>query len=215
MRALIALFRVGVSGVAGLIAAGVYVGTADVAKADIAAGVFLTVWLSSVYAFLLNDIVDCERDRIGHPERALPRNLVSKRLVVVFAFGAAAGACGMAAVLGTLAFVVAMLATLISSTYSFVKVKSPLAANTLVGVNGGLTVVFGMMVGRSYAALWVIALGTVCLLIGREIILDIRDMSSDGKGGIYSIPVRYGRPWEFCIDPGSDAIPGLLLSNLS
>jgi 4-hydroxybenzoate polyprenyltransferase len=65
-------------------------------------------------------------------------------------------------------------------------------ANMIAGTIYSLLLVFGMTAGEFRAPVVGLAISVFFLLVGREIVLDIRDMEADRGSGIRSIPVLYG-----------------------
>jgi geranylgeranylglycerol-phosphate geranylgeranyltransferase len=138
----------------------------------------------------LNDYLDREIDRKGHPDRPIP----SGRVRPATARGVSAGLfavsllCGALISLTALAAVAALAGLMLA--YEWRLKAQGLAGNIAIGVLSGATFAFGgVAVGNLQPTLSLAALGTVAS-IGREVAKDIEDMEADE--GRRTLPQRVG-----------------------
>ena len=140
----------------------------------------------------LNDYLDREIDKVGHPDRPIPSGKVSPSAakgvsVALFAFALALGAfvslTALAAVAGLTGLMLA---------YEWKLKAAGLVGNVAIGVLSGATFAYGgIVVGNLGPTLPLAALGVVASL-GREVAKDIEDMEADSDRR--TLPQRIGAP---------------------
>lgn len=144
----------------------------------------------------LNDRCDVAVDTLARAKRPLPSGRLSmqfaERLTVVLA---AVGLC-LAALLGTLPLLIAVLVALASLAYD-VRLKSTiLLGNVIVATLAGTTMLFGAMAVDPRGPLPESALrgGLLILLymLAYEILKCLQDMVSDARSGIRTIATQWG-----------------------
>jgi len=134
----------------------------------------------SMCTFILNDLRDLERDRINHPDRPLPAGLMSSQL---------------AAVIYSIAFVTSLVLVrsltpeslhytylcifILAINYNVIVDFLPNAKNIYVSFTSTLTVVLAGQVSNSpVRPLFLLAV--FLFILGREILMDVRDTKGDG-----------------------------------
>lgn len=145
----------------------------------------------AAFANTANDIHDIEIDRVVHPERPLPRGLVSlrvaSRVAIVAAVVALVAATLARPVLGLLT--IAVLAAMFFYSGAFKRYGLP--GNLLVAVIASLPFLYGgWAAGRPRPALALVALA-VPLHLAREIAKDLDDAGGDA-GARSTLPVAHG-----------------------
>lgn len=145
----------------------------------------------AAFANTANDIHDIEIDRVVHPERPLPRGLVSlrvaSRVAIVAAVVALVAATLARPVLGLLT--IAVLAAMFFYSGAFKRYGLP--GNLLVAVIASLPFLYGgWAAGRPRPALALVALA-VPLHLAREIAKDLDDVGGDA-GARSTLPVAHG-----------------------
>ena len=145
----------------------------------------------AAFANTANDIHDIEIDRVVHPERPLPRGLVSlrvaSRVAIVAAVVALVAATLARPVLGLLT--IAVLAAMFLYSGAFKRYGLP--GNLLVAVIASLPFLYGgWAAGRPRPALALVALA-VPLHLAREIAKDLDDAGGDA-GARSTLPVAHG-----------------------
>lgn len=155
---------------------------------------FLSFFLISASALILNDFFDVETDRINAPARPLPAGLVTKvEAILLFFFVALLGCC-LALMLGMEAFAICCIVCFVGFLYNWRLKKYGLAGNLLVAVSVGMTFVFGgVAVGNlSEPLVWFMGAMVFGVDLGEEIAADALDVEGDRKTGSRSLAVLYG-----------------------
>jgi geranylgeranylglycerol-phosphate geranylgeranyltransferase len=137
------------------------------------------VFLMITGAQVLNDYIDMDVDRIAHPERAIPSGLISPEEHLYITVLAFCGALLISATLNLVIFLVVLVSVVLVILYEKLLKQIALAGNALVAFFGGLAFIFGGAVsGKPYAAS-LLAVMAFLVMLGREILLDVRDMKGD------------------------------------
>ncbi|HXZ23985.1 MAG TPA: UbiA family prenyltransferase [Methanomassiliicoccales archaeon] len=150
-----------------------------------------------VFAFVaggnaLNDYLDREVDKLGHPERPIP----SKRMKPETALRLSAGAFVISVLLSLLLWDALSIAIVLSAVaimlgYELYTKKRGLAGNlSIAWLTGALFLLGGAVVGMIDRTLVVAAMAFLATL-GREIVKDIEDMNADFDRR--TLPKRVGR----------------------
>lgn len=139
-----------------------------------------------------NDRADLELDRLAHPERPLPRGVISPEAAARFAAACAALA------LAFVAFVSLALAALTIGVLLLMRAYSPwlkrigLPGNIVVAILASLPFLYGgWSVGRPGAAL-ALVLVAAPLHLARELAKDLDDATADAVGRRRTLPLRAG-----------------------
>lgn len=174
---------------------GAYVGAAHLGLADLP---WLRVGLAAASGMLiaaganaLNDFLDRDIDRVGHPLRPLPSGRVSTRFAVTLAVVLLSSGLVVAATLGFLALLLVAIGVGLVAGYEGRWKSRGLVGNLVIG---GL-VMFPFLLGGIAAdslGPQVLLLGALAMLamVGREIVKDIEDMKADE--GRRTLARRYG-----------------------
>lgn len=192
LQGLLSIFRPFISIIAGLVAVSVYIATAIQPVVSESLLLFLVVFLTAGYGFIVNDIVDMEKDKIGHPRRALPRELITKKTAITFAFIFSIVSISISSLLPTNAILTNLTTLLLLSVYSYINKHHGFLANIITSVNSAFVLIIGMTVGQFHPLILWTSIAVFFLIFGREIILDIRDIESDKIFSKHSFPIRYG-----------------------
>lgn len=190
--AVMAGVRFFISSVAGIIAASVYSSTSPLPSLTKVFLTFAVVTLTSGFGFILNDYIDTDKDRISHPHRVLPSGKLSRRQVILMIPILVGGSILFSLYLGKEALLIDVMTILLLSLYSFINNKYGIWANAITALTSSFTLIFGMIVGGFSLPIAITSVGTFFLIFGREIILDIRDLTGDTAWGKTSVPIRYG-----------------------
>jgi geranylgeranylglycerol-phosphate geranylgeranyltransferase len=156
---------------------------------------FLSVFLISASALILNDYFDIETDKINAPDRPLPAGLVSEREVLLLSALVTAIGLFCAYLISQTALLVGMLVWLVGFLYNWRFKKAGFVGNLMVTFSVGMTFIFGgIAVGRPLEKIiWVFALMVMLVDLGEEIAADAMDMEGDRQAGSRSLAVLYGR----------------------
>jgi 4-hydroxybenzoate polyprenyltransferase len=150
--------------------------------------------LCSLGGFLLDDVLDRERDRVG----GVTRNLVASGMLSPgAALGVAIGAFAVAAVAGaflapySLLPMLGILALLILPALGIA--GGPVARAASLGALQALyATIGGVFAGASGPALPLIAAFLFFAMTGGRVLGDVRDMPADLASRLPTIPIRYG-----------------------
>ncbi|MCL2509878.1 MAG: geranylgeranylglycerol-phosphate geranylgeranyltransferase [Methanomassiliicoccaceae archaeon] len=139
----------------------------------------------------LNDYIDIEIDRTGHPDRPLPRGEITPRTARTIGISGIAIACLLSvAMLSVVITVVVVIAAALMVSYELFLKQRGFVGNITIAVLTGMIFLFGgAVVGNIWGNVIVAAMAAL-VSIGREIAKDIQDMSSDE--GRKTLPMMIG-----------------------
>jgi 4-hydroxybenzoate polyprenyltransferase len=153
---------------------------------------FCVVYLTSAFGFTINDVIDKEKDNICHPHRAIPRGLVSARFALSMAIGLSLVSIICSAYISISVLAINLITISLLSVYSFIKTRLAFVANMVTALLSALVIVIGMAAGSYHTVIVVLGIGTFFLILGREIVLDVKDSFADGLFVKYSVPFLLG-----------------------
>jgi geranylgeranylglycerol-phosphate geranylgeranyltransferase len=213
MKEYLRLFRLG-NGIIGIL--GVVIGAFIAVGLDIGDFVYeIVVGCLIVIAFIaggnsLNDYVDREIDKIGHPERPLPMGEISPRTALYLGIAGLVLAVLLTLLLvSLLVTVVVVIAAVMMVSYELFLKQRGFVGNLVIAVLTGLVFLFGGSVVGNIEGNLVIAAMAALVNVGREIAKDIEDMSSDV--GRTTLPMKIGVR-NACIIGAAFFIAGPILS---
>jgi len=169
-----------------------------ISKAMLAPEVILLVFFSmasiSSAGFALNDYFDRESDAVIKPSRPIPSGALSLKRVLVISTCLFAVGLILALLIGTVSFAVLLIDTILLIVYSvYVKRKSGLAANMLVGLLVGTAFIYGEAAVLQSISVISMSLYPICFgTIGGNIVRDILSFEGDSKVGYPTLPKRLG-----------------------
>jgi geranylgeranylglycerol-phosphate geranylgeranyltransferase len=150
----------------------------------------LVAFIACAFGNLINDLSDIEIDRINNPQRPLVKGTVNETVVIVGAVLFAALALMLSLSLGALSFLTVAVAIALLFLYGMI-LKRTIAANFLVACVSGLSFVLGGIVASNNLCI-IPFIFSFFVHTPREIIKDVLDMQGDEKGGVTSLPIRFG-----------------------
>jgi geranylgeranylglycerol-phosphate geranylgeranyltransferase len=160
---------------------------------NITAAVFTAIpfVLAAMGGFALNDYTDRIKDAINRPYRPIPSGRISPRRAWWVGWGLLTIATGSAAYLSRSAGDILVFAATISgvAAYNTVVSRATVLKNLWTGGLCALPFVYFCLKGRVPAA---IPLGIGLFVVGRELLMDIVDVSGDMASGIRTIAARCG-----------------------
>lgn len=156
---------------------------------------FISVFLVSGSALVLNDVFDLEVDRVNMPQRPLPSGTLSVREAVILTMVAIVLGLSAALMISFLAFVCCLITCAVGVLYNWKFKETGLAGNLMVSFSVGFTFVFGgIAVGDPWNKIvWCFALMAFLVDLGEEIAGDAMDMAGDQQRGSKSLALMYGR----------------------
>jgi geranylgeranylglycerol-phosphate geranylgeranyltransferase len=159
--------------------------------------IFFSMAFITSAGFAVNDYFDRESDAIIKPKRPIPAGSLSLKQVVAIAVVLFAVGLSLAFLINPLSFMILLVDSVLLLLYSaFVKRKSGLAANILVGLLVGTAFIYGgaavfqvVPVAISVSlTLYPICFGT----IGGNVLRDILSLEGDSKIGYPTLPQKRG-----------------------
>jgi geranylgeranylglycerol-phosphate geranylgeranyltransferase len=156
---------------------------------------FLSFFLVSATALILNDYFDYEIDRVNAPSRPLPSGMVTKRdaLLLSCAVALAAFLCGY--LISPSALFAVCIVWIIGFLYNWRFKRTGFLGNVLVSISVGMTFIFGgISVDNPFdKVVWWFAFFALLLDLGEEIAADAVDIEGDRQAGSRSIAVVWGQ----------------------
>jgi geranylgeranylglycerol-phosphate geranylgeranyltransferase len=158
--------------------------------------VFFSMAFITSAGFALNDYFDRESDAVIKPKRPIPSGAFSlKQVVIISSFLFALGLF-LGFLISPLSFLILLIDSALLIVYSaYIKRKSGLAANILVGLLVGTAFLYGeAALPPSYAiSLISLSLYPICFgTIGGNILRDILSVEGDSKVGYPTLPQLVG-----------------------
>lgn len=169
-----------------------------ISKAFLAPQTILLVFFSMAFitsaGFALNDYFDRESDAVIKPNRPIPSGALSLKQVMAISSSLFIVGLVLALLVSPLSFVILMVDCALLVIYSsFVKRKSGLAANILVGLLVGTAFLYGEAAVFQNVSLISLSLYPICFgTIGGNILRDILSFEGDSKVGYPTLPKRFG-----------------------
>jgi len=158
---------------------------------------FLTGFLLTAASMVINDYYDREIDAVNEPRRPIPSGAVTAKEALVFAFILTAIGFWTAYLTRTnnaLCLLTAMIAWLVSVTYTTIGKRSGLPGNFLVSACVAIPFIYGSIAMTGYVRLNVLVFELMAFLsiTGREITKGIADAQGDRLQNVRTLAVRYG-----------------------
>ena len=144
----------------------------------------LAAILATGFGNVINDILDLETDRISHPDRPLPRGLISVTAAGWYAGLLVAGALAASWSVAPRYCFATFFPLMLLSLYAFFLKKTPLAGNILVSLLVAYTLLFGAIEAPFRLRLIIPALLAMLLNFTREIVKDLQDETGDRAAGM-------------------------------
>ena len=169
-----------------------------IAKGLLASETILLVFFSMAFitsaGFSLNDYFDRESDAVIKPKRPIPSGVLSLKQVVAVSSLLFAVGLFFALLISLLSFLILLIDSILLITYSaFVKRRSGLGANILVGLLVGTAFIYGEAAVFQRVSLISLSLYPICFgTIGGNILRDILSFEGDSKVGYPTLPQRIG-----------------------
>ena len=156
--------------------------------------VFFSMAFITSAGFALNDYFDRESDAVIKPKRPIPSGALSLKQVVAISSSLFAVGLIFALLISLISFVILLIDTILLIVYSaYIKRKSGLAANILVGLLVGTAFIYGEAAVFQRVSLISLSLYPICFgTIGGNILRDILSFEGDSKVGYPTLPQRVG-----------------------
>lgn len=154
----------------------------------------LPFFLAATGGFALNDYYDAEKDIVNKPYRAIPSGKMSGRAALATAIVLIVGAFVTASLSygNKLQLVLYYLSILGVCFYNYLVKHFTLSKNVVTSLVSTLPILYVVSFLRYPPAYLLIPAASLMFLIGREWLMDIRDIKGDGLSGIETLPMRIG-----------------------
>jgi geranylgeranylglycerol-phosphate geranylgeranyltransferase len=127
-----------------------------------------------------NDSFDWEIDKVNHPKRPIPKGILTPREMLVFTIFLFAIGVGLTLFINIICLGIALFAIVFLTIYEVYSKQYGIMGNITVAFVSALAFTFGgAAVGNAISSLS-IAILAFFIVLGREIIMDIRDVKGDG-----------------------------------
>jgi len=156
----------------------------------IIASVTVLILLSAGNA--LNDYCDVESDRINKPSRPIPSGHIGKCSALTFSILLFIIGIGLSLLVNWMAFLIALIVSLLLLLYATSLRKLPLLANSTIGLLTGLTFIYGGIAVGTITGAIVPAVFAFLFTAAREVIKDIQDVKGDQAIGMPSLAITWG-----------------------
>lgn len=195
MNKYLRLFRLG-NGIMGII--GVIVAAFMAIGLDIGDHVQnLVISCFIVIAFIiggnsLNDYIDREIDKTGHPDRPLPMGEIEPKIAFYIGIGGLVAAVVLSVLMWDLTCtIVVIVASILMLAYEVGLKQRGFVGNITIAALTGMVFLFGGAVVENIEGNFIVALMAALVSVGREIAKDIEDMESDE--GRRTLPMSIGK----------------------
>ncbi len=143
----------------------------------------ISATLIAAFGNIVNDLFDIKADSINKPNRPLVTGEVSKATAIVLAIVLAALGFGLSFIVGSAAWLVALVAIALLFIYTPIFKGLSYLGNLLVAGVSSLAFVYGAIAVRRPMGAFVLIVFAFLLHLGREIIKDIQDKTADSVAG--------------------------------
>ena len=157
--------------------------------------VFFSMAFITSGGFALNDYFDRESDAVIKPDRPIPSGALSLKQVIIISSSLFAIGLVLGLLISYLSFLILLIDSALLIVYSaFVKRRSGLAANILVGLLVGTAFIYGeAALSLHTVSLVSLSLYPICFgTIGGNILRDILSFEGDSKVGYPTLPKLVG-----------------------
>jgi geranylgeranylglycerol-phosphate geranylgeranyltransferase len=155
---------------------------------------FLTGFMLTGAAMIVNDYYDRSIDAINEPARPIPSGVISPREALVWATLTSIAGFAFASLTNLLCIGVAAISWILVVTYLTVGKRSGLPGNFLVSACVAAPFIYGSVAvtGQVQPSVWLFAAMAFLSNTGREITKGIVDVKGDQTEGVKTLAVRYG-----------------------
>jgi geranylgeranylglycerol-phosphate geranylgeranyltransferase len=138
-----------------------------------------------------NDYFDREVDRVAHPDRPIPRGLVSPSGALNTALALFGVAVLLSILVSIVSFFIVVTSVLVMVGYEKLLKAEGLAGNLAISWLTGALFLFGGAAVESLDLAWILAALAFLATLGREIVKDVQDIEGD-RGSRITLPMRIG-----------------------
>lgn len=153
---------------------------------------FFAILSSTMVGFLINDIIDIERDLINKPYRPLVTKIITKKQIKIFSF------------ILSIIFLISIIYLLFHSIYSiylfiyfafyilynYINKVSALLKNIVIAIAFILPYLFITLLLNVFYQNFFFILATFFFFLYRELLMDVNDKQGDAASGLMTVPTR-------------------------
>lgn len=150
---------------------------------------FLTGFLVSSYAMVINDLYDLEVDKINAPHRPLPSGAITPANAKILAVLLLLFGLATSTLTGQTTLVIAGTFALLAWIYNSWGKRQGLIGNTMVAASIAIPFIYGSAAvdQPTYLLVWLLALTSFLAGTGREVVKSIADVAGDQMRKVKSI----------------------------
>lgn len=169
--------------------------------------------LSAIGGFSLNDYFDADKDLINKPYRAIPSGRLSKQFVLFASMLSIGLGIGTAFLISNTGFQLTVYLICIAgvATYNVFVTYLSLTKTFLTSAVSSLPILFSVVVFDYPSAYLFLPIAASCFVLGREWLMDIRDMDGDSQSRLVTIPMKLGSSKTAVLGFGLQLLGALLL----
>jgi geranylgeranylglycerol-phosphate geranylgeranyltransferase len=156
---------------------------------------FITVALTAMGGFAINDYFDRESDAIVKPDRPIPSNQITPLGAIQISTVLFIAGLGVAAAINLLALGIAAFATVFLILYAaFFKRRAGFVSNIVIGLLAGtvITLFSEATVLRTVSIISLCSIGFSLLITGRNVFKDVAGVEGDKTIGVSSLAIKRG-----------------------
>jgi len=163
---------------------------------------YITGFFISSSIMIFNDIIDLPIDRINRPDRPLPSGRITVNRALLL--GLTIGILGIifSLLTGFNTLFLALGFWIVGILYNLYLKGIPLVGNMVVSLSIAIPFIYGAYItgNNSYDLnTYILAITAFTINTYREIIKDIADIKGDKKGGLSTLPIKFGNKIAFYI----------------
>lgn len=153
--------------------------------------------LSSMGGFALNDFFDYKKDIINEPTRAIPRNLISANTALLV--GVLLLCLNFFTIINvartSLEFYIYMYPLVGVIAYNYIVRHFTLLKNITTSIICVSPILFNVVALGFSDVYLLLPAAVLCFILGRELLMDIKDIPGDEESGITTFPLLVGVEW--------------------
>ncbi len=160
---------------------------------------FTTMFIGGVVGLLvtasgniINDYYDIDADKINRPTRALPSELITPTISIIFYLFFNIIAFVLSMSLGLNLFIITVITSFLLFLYSYKLKNIPLLGNLIVAFLTGIAFIFGSVIVGNFLCGIFPAIFAFMINFMRELVKDIEDIDGDRVVGLLTYPIKFG-----------------------
>ncbi|MFO7677900.1 MAG: UbiA family prenyltransferase [Thermoplasmatota archaeon] len=152
----------------------------------------ITTFFITAASMTYNDYFDWQIDKINHPQRPIPQGIITPKEMLYFSIILFALGSIISFFINMLSFVLILVGILLLNLYELYSKNRGILSNITVAFISAMSFTFGGAAVNNPFSTVILSTMTFFVILGREIIMDIRDTEGD-KTIRRSLPVQIGK----------------------